>query len=221
MNKKLEKFNERLVHVAERIVYDVFKTETAALGLSELINFIVFEDSCLPMIMAEKTRESYDYTSLEEFIDRYSSIEEHIRTDIMTFMVWDYVKLLDDGRIIPSADILLPKSTLTRILIACDDDEKIMAAMRIYIRHELGHAIDEIKLIGDETNENAAAEKRNESCKLLNKHYKAYYKMLDKYNITDEKLKTKLYYMIPEEASANKNVGITFEDIWNADQMLK
>lgn len=218
MNKTIEQFDERFMKIAEQLTH-VFKEEAEFYGLKSVVDFIILADTALPVITCQRTKDWTSYES-QDLFDKYRGIEARVRENLMTTITWDYI-ITSDGKITPLTDILLLTSALTRILIACDDDDAIISAMRTFIKHELGHVIDDIKLMDGCTDVDTATELHNTSTDGLNQHYDAYNTIIEKYNITNEKLKLKLYYKIPEEASANANAGITFADIWHADQMLK
>ena len=217
MNKTIEHFDERFMNIAEQLTH-VFKEEAEFYELKGIVNFIILTDTALPVITCMRTNNWMSYDPVD-LMDKYKGIESGVRGNLITTMTWDYI-ITSNGKIIPLTDVLLLNSALTRILIACDNDDYVISAMRTFIKHELGHVIDEIKLMDGCTDVNTATELHSTSTDVLNHHYDAYNTIIEKYNITNEKLKLKLYYKIPEEASANANAGITFKDIWHAEQIL-
>lgn len=217
MNKKIEKFDERFMNMAEQLG-NVFKEEAASYGLKSIVNFVILADTALPIITCMRTKDWMSYNP-QDLMDKYKGIESCVIGNLITTMTWDYI-ITSNGKIIPLIDVLLLNSALTRILMACDNDDYVISAMRTFIKHELGHVIDDMKLMDGCTDVGTAAELHIKSTVVLNQHYDAYNAIIEKYNITNEKLKLMLYYKIPEEASANTNAGITFADIWHAEQML-
>ena len=217
MNKAIEQFDERFMNIAEQLAR-IFKEEAEFYGLKSVVNFIILTDTALPVITCMRTKNWMCYEPVD-LMDKYKGIESCVGGNLITTMTWDYI-ITSNGKIIPLTDVLLLNSALTRILIACDNDDYVISAMRTFIKHELGHIIDEIKLMDGCTDVNTATELHSTSTDVLNHHYDAYNTIIEKYNITNEKLKLKLYYKIPEEASANANAGITFKDIWHAEQIL-
>ena len=217
MNKKIDKFDERFMNMANQLT-NVFKEEAISYGLKSVVNFIILADTALPVITCQRTK---DWTSYEptDLMDKYKGIVARVSENLMTTVTWDYI-ITSDGKITPLTDILLLTSALTRILLMCDNDNYVISAMRTFIKHELGHVIDDMNLMAGCTDVDKAAELHNKSTDVMNHHYDAYNTIIEKYNITNEKLKLKLYYKIPEEASANANAGITFADIWHAEQLL-
>ena len=217
MNKKIEKFDERFMNMADQLG-NVFKEEAEFYELKGVVNFMIISDTALPVITCMRTKDWMSYEP-EDLMNKYKGIESCVIGNLITTMTWDYI-ITSNGKIIPLTDVLLLNSALTRILMACDNDDYVISAMRTFIKHELGHVIDDIKLMDGCTSVDAAAERHIKSTDKLNLHYDAYNAIIEKYNITNEKLKLMLYYKIPEEASANANVGITFADIWHSEQLL-
>lgn len=218
MNKKIEKFDERFMNMADQLG-DVFKEEAEYYELKGVVNFMIISDTALPVITCMRTKDWMSYEP-EDLMNKYKGIESCVIGNLITTMTWDYIITSNGSKIIPLTDVLLLNSALTRILIACDDDDAIISVMRTFIKHELGHVIDDMKLMDGCTDVGTATELHIKSTDKLNQHYDAYNNMIEKYNITNEKLKLMLYYKIPEEASANANAGITFKDIWHAEQLL-
>lgn len=217
MNKAIEQFDERFMNMAEELG-NVFKEEAEYYELKGIVNFMIIPDTALPIITCMRTKDWMSYDP-QDLMDKYKGIESCVIGNLITTMTWDYI-ITSNGKIIPLIDVILLNSALTRILMACDNDDYVISAMRTFIKHELGHVIDDIKLMDGCTDVDKAAELHIKSTDILNKHYDAYNNMIEKYNITNEKLKLKLYYKIPEEAKANANAGITFADIWDAEQIL-
>lgn len=217
MNKKIEKFDERFANIAEQLT-NVFKEEAEYYELKGVVNFMIISDTALPVITCMRTKDWMSYEP-EDLMNKYKVIESCVIGNLITTMTWDYI-ITSNGKIIPLIDVLLLNSALTRILMACDNDDYVISVMRTFIKHELGHVIDDIKLMDGCTDVDTATELHIRSTDVLNQHYDAYNNMIEKYNITNEKLKLMLYYKIPEEASANANAGITFADIWKAEQLL-
>jgi hypothetical protein len=217
MNKAIEQFDKRFMKIAEQLTH-VFKEEAEYYELKGVVNFMIISDTALPVITCMRTKDWMSYEP-EDLMDKYKGIESCVGGNLITTMTWDYI-ITSNGKIIPLIDVLLLNSALTRILIACDNDDYVISAMRTFIKHELGHVIDDMKLMDGCTDVDTATELHIKSTVVLNQHYDAYNAIIEKYNITNEKLKLMLYYKIPEEASANINAGITFADIWHAEQIL-
>ena len=216
----LEKFNNRMLSITDKLV-EIVSSEAENYHLEEVINFAVYEDGCLPMIIKHRSGQSCPEDT-SDFLKTYQSLEKRIRGNVMTTITWDYYRN-DNGLFMPMIDILLSKSMLTTIMIACDDDDKILSGLRLSLKHEIGHVIDDINIINDIPNitPEKITDLHNELTEKTNKHYEAYEKMLKKYNINKEsKLALLLYYKIPDDTVANKNVGITFERLWKASKML-
>ena len=217
MNKKIEKFDERFMNMAEELG-NVFKEEAEYYELKGIVNFMIIPDTALPIITCMRTKDWMSYDP-QDLMDKYKGIESCVIGNLITTMTWDYI-ITSNGKIIPLIDVILLNSALTRILMACDNDDYVISAMRTFIKHELGHVIDDIKLMDGCTDVDIATELHIKSTDILNQHYDAYNAIIEKYNITNEKLKLMLYYKIPEEEAANANAGITFKDIWDAEQIL-
>jgi hypothetical protein len=217
MNKAIEQFDKRFMKIAEQLTH-VFKEEAEYYELKGVVNFMIISDTALPVITCMRTKDWMSYDP-QDLMDKYKGIESCVIGNLITTMTWDYI-ITSNGKIIPLTDVLLLNSALTRVLMACDNDDDVISAMRIFIKHELGHVIDDMKLMNGCTDVDTAAELHIKSTVVLNQHYDAYNAIIEKYNITNEKLKLMLYYKIPEEASANINAGITFADIWHAEQIL-
>jgi hypothetical protein len=217
MNKKIEKFDERFMNMADQLG-NVFKEEAEFYKLKGIVNFMIIPDTALSIVTCMRTKDWMSYEP-QDLMDKYKGIEYCVKGNLITTMTWDHI-ITNDGKIIPLTDVLLLNSALTRILMACDNDDNVISAMRTFIKHELGHVIDDINIMAGCTDVDKAAELHIKSTDILNKHYDAYNAIIEKYNITNEKLKLKLYYKIPEEAKANSNAGITFKDIWKAEQLL-
>lgn len=217
MNKVIEQFDERFANIAEQLTH-VFKEEAEFYKLKGIVNFMIIPDMALSIVTCMRTKDWMSYEP-QDLMDKYKGIEYCVKGNLITTMTWDHI-ITNDGKIIPLTDVLLLNSALTRILMACDNDDNVISAMRTFIKHELGHVIDDINIMAGCTDVDKAAELHIKSTDILNKHYDAYNAIIEKYNITNEKLKLMLYYKIPEEASANANAGITFADIWKAEQLL-
>ena len=211
MNKVTERIN-----TLKNKIGAIYSEETKRLGISG-VQLVIIDDVYLPIFVRNRMEPHYDFDDIDDFMDRYLDVMASFHDNLIGTYTWGTIEDEDGYENIPDTDVVILTSKLAELLLAADE-ETILESMRIFIRHELGHVIDEILEVNSYDTDEDFDDQHNASRELLEMHYAEWSKKVE---TMTEKEGLRLYYEIPEEASANRNAGITFEDIWTAIEKLK